>query len=73
MMIASDATTWSVTYSHNSDDSRGVIYAPRVIIMLLENIYSASFTHDDHYMMIKIFYSTAHRSYIFSHVRPFYE
>ncbi len=62
MMIASEATTWSVTYNHHSDGSRGVIYAPRVTIMLLENIYSA-----------KLFYSTGHRSHIFSHVQPFYE
>ncbi len=26
-----DATTSSVTYDRHSDDSRGVIYAPRVI------------------------------------------
>jgi hypothetical protein len=24
--IVSDATTWSITYDHHSDDSRGVIY-----------------------------------------------
>jgi hypothetical protein len=68
MMMASDATTWSVNYNHHSDDSRGVIYAPRVIIMLLENIYSAGVTNDDHYMTVKLFYSTGHRSHIFSHV-----
>ncbi len=26
-----NATTWSITYDCHSDDSRGVIYAPRVI------------------------------------------
>jgi hypothetical protein len=26
MIIIGDATTWSITYGHHSDDFRGVIY-----------------------------------------------
>ncbi len=26
-----DATTWSITYDRHSDNSRAVVYAPRVI------------------------------------------
>jgi len=30
--IVSDATTWSVTYDHHSDSSRGVIYDHNIFI-----------------------------------------
>jgi len=31
MMIESDATTWSITYDHLSDNARGVIYAHNIL------------------------------------------
>ncbi len=33
MMIISDASTWSVTYDHHSDNSRGVIYDGNILII----------------------------------------
>jgi hypothetical protein len=33
MTIASDATTWSLTYDHHSDDSIGVIYFRNIFII----------------------------------------
>jgi hypothetical protein len=42
--------------------SRVVNYAPRAInklsIMLLENIYNTSITHDDHHLRLSYFYRT---------------
>jgi hypothetical protein len=55
MTIISDDPSCGVTY-HNSDDSRGVIYAPRVVNFTPKNIYSTSVvTHWDRHMMIRIF------------------
>ncbi len=32
--VVSDATTWSVTYDHHSDNSRGVIYDRNILIIV---------------------------------------
>ncbi len=55
-MIVSGAPNCGVTCNHHSDNSRGVIYFPRVVsIMLPENINSTGVTHDDRHMKMKIF------------------
>jgi len=70
MMIVSDAPSCGITYNNYSDESTGVIHALRVIkmtlevsfmllessIILLENIYSAGVTYDNHHLIIKIFF-----------------
>jgi hypothetical protein len=45
MMIISDATTWSITYSRQLELS----------ITLLDNISSTGITHDDHCVTIQTF------------------
>ncbi len=44
-----DVTTWSITYDCHSDNSSGVIYAPRVFNYAPREQYSTSITHDDRY------------------------
>jgi hypothetical protein len=52
--IISDDPSCGVTY-HHSDDSRGVIYAPRVVNFAPKNIYNTSaVAHCDRHMMIRI-------------------
>jgi hypothetical protein len=34
MIIVGDATTWSITYNHHSDDSRDIIYNRNIFITL---------------------------------------
>jgi hypothetical protein len=55
MMIVSGAPSCGVTYNHHSDNSRCVIYAPRVVNYAPKNVNSTGVTHDDHHMMIKVF------------------
>ncbi len=54
MTMASDAPSCSVTYVRHYDYSRVVIYASRVAVTLVENIYSTGVTRDIHHMMIKM-------------------
>jgi hypothetical protein len=46
MTIVSDAPSCGVIHDHHSDNSKGVI-------ALLENIYSACVTRDDHHIIIE--------------------
>jgi len=50
------ASSVSDAPNHHSD----YIYAPRVIIMLLENIYDTGITYDCHLQLSKHFDSTSH-------------
>jgi hypothetical protein len=51
---------WSITYDCRSDDSGGVIYAPRASNCAPRGIYGTGVTHDVHHLRWSYFYSTGH-------------
>jgi hypothetical protein len=40
MTIVSDATTWSITYEHHSDNFRGVIYVCNIFVIQATELYN---------------------------------
>jgi hypothetical protein len=54
MTVISDASSCGITYERHSDDSRGVIYAPRVINNTHREYLQYRCHHDDRHMGIKM-------------------